>query len=431
MGNRSIKAQVVLFVLLACSMLVIFYSVLVNVFYEKGLELSVQHRLGLEASDYDRKYRENPLADFPRAANLKTHQDYASLPLDIRSRVAESDFEENGFMVFKPQGSSSRKHFFVYSLRRPDGKMIYFVYGFDTAEKSDAVYWASFESVTAIVATGVAAFLGVVFMALWMVRRLTNPVLGLSRWATGLSEENLDASVNDFRYAELNELAACFRETMRRMLEGVRREQAFLRAASHELRTPIAVLQANLDWLARLGAAQDQRLKKPLDGMQRAAVNMRELVSTLLWVSRKDLNSIPVQKIQVDETLRTIIADNSYLLDNKAATLRQDISAARVAGPEPLARIVWSNIIRNAFQHCRGGEVEVRLSGTALTVRNERVRDAAGDAAESHGLGIMLIRDLTDGMGWDVDMKETPETYTVTLHMRSSPRMEPSPPGAA
>ncbi len=408
---------VIFFTLIACSLLVISYSILVNFYFEKGLMLSVQHRLELEAAAYAEAYAKDKEAKYPEAANFTTIEKYADLPAEIRQEIAPSEFGAGDFYLVIPDKEKMSRLSFVLSFQRSDGKILYFVYSLGHADKFEPISSVEHGILYYTIAAGILSFLAIILVAVYMIRRIGKLVMRLTDWAFHLDKDNVDDPVGDFEYTELNRLAELFQKNMRRLLQGVQREQRFLRNASHELRTPVAVMQTNMDWLCRLGAGQDERYKRPLDGMRKAVNNMKELMSTFLWVGRKDAGELPRQIISVNTVLSAIIEDNSYLLANKDVQLETAMEPGRIIASESLVRIVWSNIIRNAFQHTYEGEVRVDFSKGVLSVRNDLVPNISDGGSDSFGLGLMLIQDLTDCLGWKFDVEETESSYSVVLDM--------------
>ncbi len=414
-NSQSIKKLVLLFVLIACSLLVISYSVLVNIFFEKGLVLAVQHRLELESSAYASAYEKDKSTSFPDAANFKTFPDYKGLPSEIKEKVGP-DFPAGEFDIVHSVKNEDKYHF-IYSWERSDGKVLYFVYTIGDADKSELILSTLHGIAYYTIATGLILFLGIILVALFIIRRITKLVMKLTDWAVHLNNDNVENPIGDFQYTELNQLAVLFQRNMRRQLAGIQREQKFLRNASHELRTPVAVLQSNLDWLNRLGVDEEEKFKRPLSSMEKAVNNMKELITTLLWINKKDIDSMPKHEIKVDDQLQNIIDDNSYLLTNKNVHVRAELLPQVLSAPETLARIVWSNIIRNSFQHTYQGEINISLSVSVLTVTNDLIPDATDSISEGFGLGLMLIQDLTDSLGWELTVNEQSTSYSVMLRM--------------
>ncbi len=415
--SQSIKKLAIMFVLLAFSLLVVSYAILVNFFFGKGLELSVQHRLELEAATYAKAYADNPGAGLPEAANFRTYAGYASLPRYIKARRTPEELPEDVFAIVRPGDADDGEHAFIYPWRRADGEILYFTYSLGPEDKSEDIHAALRTSLSSILIVGGASFAGVLCIAWLLMRRVAGLITRLTDWAFQLNAATIDAPVEDFQYVELNRLAGVFRANMRRFLESARRERKFLRNASHELRTPIAVLQTNLDWLSRLGAGKEERFKKPLGGMRNAVNNMKALVRTLLLVNKKDAEALAAEEIAADALLREIIEENAYLLEKKNVLVRQTLASRIIAAPRPLARIIWSNIVRNAFQHADEGTIDIVLSDEALTVANALAGDDAGPSPDSYGLGLMLIQDLTANLGWTLTTEESPRSYRAILRM--------------
>ncbi|WP_432734545.1 sensor histidine kinase [Maridesulfovibrio sp. FT414] len=415
-NSQSIKMQAVFFALIACSLLIISYSVLVNFYFEKGLLLSVRHRLELEAASYAKAYAQNPETRLPEAANFRTYLNYDHLPESIRSKAGKDELPQIGFCLIRPYNTDERLHF-VYAWTRQDGNELYFVYTIGQEDRSELIYTAEHVMLYYAVGTGVIAFLIIIIIAMFMIRRITRKVLLLTDWAFALNHDNVELPAPDCQYKELNQLADLFKENMHRQLAGIRREQKFLRNASHELRTPVAVLQTNLDWLKRLGVETNKKYLKPITGMSTAVRNMKELTSTILWTSRKDLSTDLRTETRVDEQLKSIIDDNSYLLANKSVQVNRNLQELTLHTVQAPAGIIWSNIIRNAFQHTYEGEISITLSGKILTVKNDLPEDSTGSSPDSFGLGLMLIQDLTEKIGWKLTIEEATDFYSVNLLM--------------
>ncbi|WP_415717817.1 sensor histidine kinase [Maridesulfovibrio sp.] len=411
--------QVVFFALTACALLIVSYSILVNFYFEKGLLLSVRHRLELEASSYAKAYLNNPNVALPAAANFKTYLNYDHLPKIIRSRVDEQQLPQIGFCLIRSDNIKDM-FYFVYAWTRPDGNELYFVYSLGQEDKFELIHTAEHALLYYAIGTGVAAFLIIIIIAIFMIRRITKKVLLLTDWAFSLNKDNIESAPPDCQYKELNDLAILFKKNMSRQLAGIRREQKFLRNASHELRTPVAVLQTNMDWLKRLGASSEKQYDKPLSGMSTAIKNMKELTSTILWSGKRDISSIPKAEIKIREQILRIISDNSYLLKNKDIQIFNHLEDKTMVTSEAIARIIWSNVIRNAFQHTDEGAININLSGHILTVNNDLPPNNDEYANDSFGLGLMLIQDLVERIGWELIIKQEPNIYSVTLHMHSS-----------
>lgn len=420
---RSIKHAILLFILVASLCVIVGYTYLVADYFETGLDLSLQIFLESEARAYSEEFRSNPNVAFPHSGNLAVYASEADLPELVQGLVHGMNYEHSKhFYVFTdeiiPAPSPDQEGVYcILPWIRPDGKMLLFTY-----EMLDINFTTEHDRVFElrlyfILGVGGVLFLGMVGMSFFLFRKIVNPIGAISNWAVDLNKENLDAPI-DFKYSELNDLANLFRETMRRMLAGVKREHVFLRNASHELRTPVAVMQNNLELLHKLGADEESRVQAPLRRMNNAVTNMKSIISTLLWASRENEPLLEVSLIQMDDLVGAIIEENTYLLKGKESQLLQTLSPVSVKAPEALVRIICNNIVRNAFQHSFQGKIEIELEGKTMRVMNETASGESCDRQDCFGVGLMLISQLVEKLDWNLSFQDVPGHFSVRLDMK-------------
>jgi len=81
------------------------------------------------------------------------------------------------------------------------------------------------------------------------------------------------------------------------------------------------------------------------------------------------------------------------------------LELAKQSLPETPLRIVFSNLIRNAFQHTPSGEVRIHLDENMLRIQNTfHEKSSEPQNEHSFGLGLMLVHELCDRLGWQVDL---------------------------
>ena len=238
----------------------------------------------------------------------------------------------------------------------------------------------------------------------------SGPISRLLGWTRALQPEQLAQPTPDFGYPDLNQLAETIRSSLASVHDSLEREQAFLRHTSHELRTPISVVRSNVDLLNKLagrqGEAADQLRAAALARLQRAGQTMTYLTETLLWLSRDQLEELPVHELDLGELVQQLVEDMRYLLANKAVSLDVETQPQRLLISESAARIVLGNLIRNAFQHTWEGSVSVIQTGTLVQIANQNIQTADdSNVADGHqdlgfGLGLQLTERLTRRLGW-------------------------------
>ena len=101
---------------------------------------------------------------------------------------------------------------------------------------------------------------------------------------------------------ELRSLAQAINELMDRVNQAYSAQMRFVSDASHELRTPIAVIQGYAALLDRWGKTDPEALQESIDAIRGEAASMERLVEQLLFLARGDNDSQPVKKERLDLT---------------------------------------------------------------------------------------------------------------------------------
>jgi len=254
-----------------------------------------------------------------------------------------------------------------------------------------------------LISLGSALTLG---LLIWLVmRRVSRPISALGNWARGLNEQTLNQPPPDFHYPELNDFAERVRSSLSSAQHGLAREHRFLRNTSHELRTPISVVRNNVELLNRLQESSDHQVDlRQLQAIERidgASQSMLHLTETLLWLSRDNMDSLPAQPVQLDTLVHELVEQMRYLLRGKDVDVQVKTDPYSMKLAEAPARIVLGNLIRNAFQHSREGQVKILQLHNCVRISNSLPSDEQNAGEElGFGLGLQLTTQLTTKLGW-------------------------------
>lgn len=166
---------------------------------------------------------------------------------------------------------------------------------------------------------------------------------------------------------------------LRTLMDGQRR---LLHDVSHELRSPLARLQAAIG----LAHQQPEKIKASLERIERESVRMDRLVGELLTLSRLEAASTPLAMEPVDlvEMVDQIADDARF-----EAGTRIEVDAPVPVTVRGAPDLLWSaveNIVRNAVKHGgAGGTVDVALHPEAGSVHIEVLDRGPGIAEEDLG----------------------------------------------
>lgn len=264
----------------------------------------------------------------------------------------------------------------------------------------------------------------------WGVNRLVRP---LSHMADRIARLQPDQSgqrieVPDSASAELVVIADALNDYLQRNDRFVERERVFIDSASHELRTPIAVI-AGASEIA-LQHQMPAATRSQLTRIRRTARDVEHLISLLLVLARDPARlTRSSDRVALDQLLPEIVEDHRYLTRDKDLTITlAPVPAIEIVAPLPIVQAAVGNLLRNAIEHSDRGEVVIRLETPATVVIDDpghgmtpeeisaiyaRVARGGGDRGGG-GIGLDLISRLCEHLGWQLEIASSQGRGTTT-----------------
>jgi two-component system, OmpR family, lantibiotic biosynthesis sensor histidine kinase NisK/SpaK len=144
----------------------------------------------------------------------------------------------------------------------------------------------------------------ILFFAWLMGRKVSQPVNELMRAVEKIRQQNLDFTINYSERNELGDLCYAFNELRRELQESLEREwrkqeemRTMIAALSHDLRTPVTIIQGHVEGLARAeaGEKRNQRLERYLPVLEASSQRMARLLNDMLLVSALEQTSFMIQ----------------------------------------------------------------------------------------------------------------------------------------
>jgi signal transduction histidine kinase len=279
-----------------------------------------------------------------------------------------------------------------------------------------------------IFAIALAAICAFSLVPILLLKKIATPVERLTAWARNLGQDELAKPAPDFHYQELNGLAHIVRASLQSVQESVEREKRFLGYASHELRTPIAVIRSNAELLKKMidNGLPVARQQEVLARIERASLTMTDLTETLLWLNRHADKKLPSGRFALDRLIEQLRNELAYLLAGKQIDVSICCEPTELDLPEGLCRIVITNLIRNAFQHTQSGSVAIKLAGYQLEIINSNALAEESQHELGFGLGLELTERLIARQGWKYINQETDSGCHVQIDFRPSCASWPS-----
>ena len=216
---------------------------------------------------------------------------------------------------------------------------------------------------------------------------------------------------------EIVPLITAMNGALRRLDEGYDQHQRFLSDAAHELRTPIAILQAKIE------AAQDSTFARRLKG---DVARLATLAEQMLDLQRIGRASPLDDAVDLGKVVREVVADLAPLAIAGGKELEvADLGGVAVRGDTAAIGRVLANLIQNALDH-GGRQVIVRVEDTTIEVEDdgpgipleerERVFEAfhrLRGGSSGAGLGLNLVREVMIRHGGSVEPLDAPSGGTI------------------
>jgi len=169
---------------------------------------------------------------------------------------------------------------------------------------------------------------------------------------------------------ELRNLAGAINSMLDRINESYRAQVRFVSDASHELRTPIAVIQGYASLLDRWGKNDEKALQESIEAIKSETDNMKQLVEQLLFLARGDNNTMILQKERFDvSSLAQQICREAKMIDGgHNYFLRAD--PALIDADEALVKQATRILLDNAVKYTpAGGTIRISTTGSGKEVR--------------------------------------------------------------
>jgi len=278
-------------------------------------------------------------------------------------------------------------------------------------------------AVTMIVLLGIAIA--------WSVNRLVRPLSEVAKDIAHLQPDHSGQRIEvpESATSELVVIADALNDYLQRNDRFVERERTFIDSASHELRTPIAVI-AGASEIALQQPDVPAGTRGQLNRIQRTARDVEQLISLLLVLAKDPARLARVSdRVALDQLLPEIVDDHRHLTRDKDLVLSvSSLLPCEILAPLPIVQAAIGNLLRNAIEHSDRGEITIRLEAPATVVIDDPghgmtpeeisaiYAKVARGGGERHGggIGLDLISRLCEHLGWKLDIASDAGHGTTT-----------------
>lgn len=219
----------------------------------------------------------------------------------------------------------------------------------------------------------------------FLAARALEPVARISSTARTMVGGNLAARIPiEDTDSELEDVARALNTTFDRLQAALEQQRQFTADASHEFRTPLAVLRAEFDWALKRPRS-DAEYRDAIIKANQAVHRLADLSNRLLTLARgHHAPGTTAARINLAELMADTMRLLAPLAEQRDVTIEADLQPAWIHGDRGLLADAFSNLITNAVTYNQpGGHVAVRTGtagdGSEVVVRDTGIGIAASD----------------------------------------------------
>ena len=244
-----------------------------------------------------------------------------------------------------------------------------------------------------------------------------------------------DTKISEDVPSELRRCSASFNDMIARLDEGFSAQRQFTGNAAHELRTPLALMQAQVELFCAEHPDVDADTASLLGLLQEQTERMTHMTKTLLEMS--ELRSVPCNDvIDLAPMIEEVLTDLAPLAEQKDITLTSEGDAQTIGSDTLIYRLLF-NLAENAIRYsapnstvqinaCAEGDrvlLRVRDQGTGIPEQYQtsifqpfyRVDKSRSRAYGGVGLGLALVWEIAALHGGSIEVEESSESGTTML----------------
>ena len=290
----------------------------------------------------------------------------------------------------------------------------------------------------------------------FLARKSLEPVAAMSEQAGHIGSSNLHERLHIRNERdELGRLAKSFNDLLDRLDQSFERQRRFIADASHELRTPVAILRGEAEVALSAPARRAEEYRESLAILQQEARRLANIVEDLFTLTRADSGQYAISpgNFFLEEMVNDSVHSIRALAIAKGIALTADATGELpIRGDETLLRRMLLNLLDNAIKYtpqggkvavaCRRQESEYALSvfdtGAGIPAelqpriferffRADKARARANPEGGA-GLGLAIARWVAEAHDGRLELTRSDEsgsTFTVFLPAAPVPALQP------
>jgi heavy metal sensor kinase len=276
---------------------------------------------------------------------------------------------------------------------------------------------------------------------IFLARRAFMPIEKITETATEIEATDLSRRIDVRSKDEVGRLAATLNQMIARLENAFIRQKEFTSDASHELRAPLAVIQAEAT-LTLQKARQPEDYVKSMEVIAQETEHLASIINQLLTLARADegKGKLKFEKVNLADFIRDICSDVEIVCQEKNLVLQQDLSTeVLINGDVKNLGTLFHNLLDNAIRYTEeGGSITIRtgregpwamasISDTGIGIPSDeqsliferfyRVDKVRSRSEGGSGLGLAICRQIATLHGGTIEVESEPGKGSI-FHVR-------------
>ncbi len=198
----------------------------------------------------------------------------------------------------------------------------------------------------------IVVILSIVFVGYKISKNLLNPITTMTAQVKEISIKHLDRRLDVTEAKdELKDLAMQFNSMLDHIEDAYQKQNQFVSDASHELRTPISVINGYSSMLDRWGKRDPAILDESISAIKSETLQMQSLIEKLLFLARSDRNKI---EMEIERVALHDIVDELYketkMIDTQHGLVIDRVGESIVFGNNKLIKQMLRIFVENAMK---------------------------------------------------------------------------------
>lgn len=202
--------------------------------------------------------------------------------------------------------------------------------------------------------------------------------------------------------------------------------KAFTENASHELMTPISIINSKLDTLVQTDEFTDKQ-SKLLNDIYGTVTRLTRLNKSMLLLAKIENGLIQdTAEVNITEALEDCLYQHEEIIHQLNIKLTTNLEDKKIRANKSLIEILLNNLLSNAIRHnYHNGELSIKLDAQKLTINNtgegnfdfDQVlkRFHKSDGSEGIGLGLTLCKQICDNYGFKLGYLNVNHTHAFSV----------------